>query len=46
MSFNVITLANTCHALGYNAYLLLNALIFFRWPLRATEMRLSVMVLN
>ena len=46
ISFNVITLANTYHALGYNAYLLLDALLFFRWPLRATEMRLSVRVLN
>ena len=46
MPFNVITLANTCHALGYSAYLLLDALIFFRWPLQATEMRLSARVLN
>ena len=46
MLFNVITLANTCHALGYSAYLLLDALISFRCPLRATEMRLSARVLN
>ena len=46
MPFNVITLANTCHALGYNTYLLLDALLFFRWFLRAIEMRLSVRVLN
>ena len=46
MPFNVITLVNTCHALGFSAYLLVDALIFFRWPLRATEMRLSVKVLN
>ena len=46
MPFNVITLVNTCHALGYSAYLLLDALLFFRWPLRATEMRLNVRVLN
>ena len=46
MPFNVITLVNTCHALGSSAYLLVDALIFFRWPLRATEMRLSVRVLN
>ena len=46
MPFNVITLANTYHALGYIAYLLLDVLIFFRWHLRATEMRLSVRVLN
>ena len=46
MPFNVITLANTYHALGYSAYLLLDALIFFIWPLRATEMRLSARILN
>ena len=46
MPFNVITLVNTCHALGYSAYLLVDALIFFRWPLRATEMRLSARALN
>ena len=46
MSFNVITLVNTCHALGYSACLMLDALLFFRWPLRATEMRLSARVLN
>ena len=46
MPFNVITLANTYHALGYSAYLLLDALLSFRWPLRAIEMRLSARVLN
>ena len=46
MPFNVITLANTYHALGYSAYLLLDALLSFRWPLRASEMRLSARVLN
>ena len=46
MPFNVIPLANTCHALGYSAGLMLDALIFFRWPLLATEMRLSARVLN
>ena len=44
--FNVITLVNTYHALGYSAYLLLDALLSFRWPLRATKMRLSARVLN
>ena len=44
--FNVITLANTFHALGYSAYLLLDALLFFRLSLRATKMRLSARVLN
>ena len=46
MPFNVINLANTYHALGYSAYLLLDALLFFRRPLGATEMRLSARVLN
>ena len=46
LGFNVIPLVNTCHALGYSACLMLDALIFFRWPLRATEMRLSARVLN
>ena len=46
MPFNVITLVNSCHDLGFSAYLLVDALIFFRWPLRATEMRLSVKFLN
>ena len=44
--FNVIALANTCHALGYSAYLLLDALLFFIWSLRATKMRLSARVSN
>ena len=46
MPFNFIPLVNTCHALGYSAYLLVDALIFFRWPLRATVMRLNARVLN
>ena len=46
MPFNVISMVNTFHALGYSAYLLLDALLSFRWPLRATEMRLSARVLN
>ena len=46
MALNVIDLANTYHALGYNAYLLLDVLWFFRWSLRATEMILNVRVSN
>ena len=46
MPFNVISLVNTCHALGFSAYLMVDAMISFRWPLRATEMRLSARVLN
>ena len=46
MPFNVIPLVNTCHALGFSACLMIDALISFRCPLRATEMRLSARVLN
>ena len=46
MPFNVIALVNTGHALGFSPYLMVDALISFRWPLRATEMRLSATVLN
>ena len=46
MPFNVIALVNTCHALGFSAYLMVDALISFRWSLQATEMRLSAKVLN
>ena len=38
MSFNVFLLVNTCHALGFSAFLMVDALIFFRWHLRAIEM--------
>ena len=46
MPFNVVPLANTCHALGSSACLMLVALISFRCHLRAIEMRLSARVLN
>ena len=46
MPFNVIPLVNTCHALGFSACLMLDALISFRCHLRATKMRLSARVLN
>ena len=46
MPFNVVPLVNTCHALGYSACLILDALIFFRCHLRASEMRLSARFLN
>ena len=46
MPFNVFLLVNTCHALGFSAFLMVDALIFFRWPLRAIEMRLDARVLN
>ena len=46
IAFNVIDLANTYHALGYGAYLLLDVMWFFRWSLRATEMIFNVRVSN
>ena len=46
MPFNVISLVNTCHALGFGAYLMLDALISFRCHLRAIEIRLDARVLN
>ena len=46
MPFNVVPLVNTCHALGFSACLILDALISFRCHLRAIEMRLSARVLN
>ena len=46
MPFNVVPLANTCHALGFSAFLMLYALTSFRCHLRATEIRLNARVLN
>ena len=43
MLFNVFPLVNTCHALGFSAFLMVDALIFFRCHLRAIEMRLNAM---
>ena len=33
MLFNVFPLVNTCHALGFSAFLMLDALTFFRCQL-------------
>ena len=41
MPFNVVPLVNTCHALGFSACLILDALISFRCHLRVIEMRLN-----
>ena len=41
MLFNVFPLVNTCHALGFSAFLMVDALTFFRCHLRAIEMRLN-----
>ena len=46
MIFNVFLLVNTCHALGFNAFLMIDALTFFRCHLRAIEMRLNAMFSN
>ena len=46
MPFNVISLVNTCHALGFSAFLMLDAPISFRCHLQAIEMRLDARVLN
>ena len=46
MQFNVVHLVNTCHALGFSACLMLDALLSFRCHLRAIEMRFSARVLN
>ena len=46
MPFNAVPLVNNCHALGFSACLMLEALISFRCHLRAIEMRLNARVLN
>ena len=46
MPFNVLPLVNTCHALGFSAFLILDALISFRCHLRAIERRLNARVSN
>ena len=40
MLFNVFPLVNTCHALGFSAFLMVDALTFFICHLRANEIRL------
>ena len=46
MLFNVFPLVNTCHDLGFNSFLMVDALTIFRCHLRATEMRLNAMFSN
>ena len=41
MLFNVFLLVNTCHALEFSPFLMVDALTFFRYHLRATEIRLN-----
>ena len=40
MLFNVFSLVNTWHALGFNVFLMVDTLTFIRCHLRATEIRL------
>ena len=46
MPFNVFHLVNTCHALGFSAFLMVDALTFFICHLRAIEMRLNARLSN
>ena len=46
MLFNVFLKVNTCHALGFSEFLIVDALTFFRCHLRAIEMRLNAMLSN
>ena len=41
MLFNVFLLVNTCHSLGFNVFLMVDTLTFFRCHLRSTEIRLN-----
>ena len=46
MPFNVFPLVNTSHALGFSAFLCVDALISFRCHLQTIEMRLNARVSN
>ena len=46
MLFNIFPLVNTCHALGFSTFLMVDALTFFRCHLRAIEMRLNARFSN
>ena len=41
MLFNVFLLVNTCHALGFNVFLMVDTLTLFRCHLQTTEIRLN-----
>ena len=43
MIFNVFSLVNTWHALGFSVFLMLDTLTSIRCHLRATEIRLNAM---
>ena len=42
MLFNVFSLFNTGHALGFSVFLMVDTLTFIRCHLRATKIRLNV----
>ena len=42
MLFNVFSLVNTWHSLGFSVFLMVDTLTFIRCHLRATESRLNV----
>ena len=46
MLFNIFPLVNTCYALGFSTFLMVDALTFFRCHLRAIEMRLNARFSN
>ena len=46
MPFNVFPLVDTCHDLGFSAFLMVDALTFFRCHLGAIEIRLNARVSN
>ena len=46
MLFNFFPLVNTCHAIGFSAFLMVDALTIFGCHLRAIEMRLNARFSN
>ena len=46
MLFNVFSLVNTWHALGFSVFLMVDTLTFIRCHLRATESRLNAVFFN
>ena len=46
MLFNVFSLVNTWHALGFNVFLIVDTLTSIRCHLRATEIRLIALFFN
>ena len=46
MLFNVLSFVNTCHALGFSVFLMVDTLTFIRCHLRATEIRFNALFSN